>query len=203
VSPSDADAWRAALERPVEEAAIALLGARLHSRDGITLRIVETEAYGGVAEDAASHAHRGATPRTAAMFGPVARLYVYRSYGIHLCVNIVCHPRGAAGAVLLRAAEVTEGEELARQRRHAEDGPATMLASGPGRLGQALGVTLDHNGCDLLGSDPDWAYRIAGQPDPHKGAATVLTGARVGISRAAERPWRFWLGDSPAVSRPR
>ena len=96
---------------------MALLGARLRTADGIELMIVETEAYGGLGADEASHAHRGATARTEPMFGPVAHLYVYRSYGIHLCVNIVCHPHAGSGAVLLRAARVTKGEDLARQRR--------------------------------------------------------------------------------------
>ena len=118
-----------------------LLGALLVTPGPVVLRLVEVEAYGGTADhdDPASHAHRGRTARNGTMFGPPGHLYVYRSYGIHLCANVVCGPDGLAGGVLLRAAEVIEGEDLVRARR----GPRARgeLAAGPGRLGQALGLT--------------------------------------------------------------
>jgi DNA-3-methyladenine glycosylase len=154
-------------------------------------RIVETEAYGGT-DDPASHAFRR-TARSEIMFGRPGIAYVYFSYGMHWCLNVVTDPQGAAGAVLLRALEPREG--VALMRRRAGPLPDARLASGPGRLTRAMGVTKGHNGADLT----DGALYIAAG-GRRRGA--VVTGVRVGISSAADRPWRFGLAGSPALSRP-
>ena len=177
-------------------AAGLLLGAEL-SAGGVTIRIVEVEAYGGPGEgpwpDPASHAHRGPRPRNAVMFGPPGRLYTYRSHGIHVCANISCGPGSEAGAVLLRAGVVICGAEAARARR----GPSTApehLARGPGNLCAAMGITMEHNGLDV--SAPDSAVRLRMPRLP----ADASRGPRVGVSLAADRPWRLWLAGSPEVS---
>ena len=164
-------------------------------------RIVEVEAYEGQ-DDPASHAYRGPTPRTEVMFGPPGRLYVYFSYGVHWCANIVCHREGRAGAVLLRALEPLSGlEEMWAARPAAKR--ATDLMSGPGKLCAALAITKSHNGVDLL--DPASPVRLGppddadqGWPVPPQG---VVTGPRIGISRATERPWRFGLAGNAHLSR--
>lgn len=179
----------------VLDAAPLLLDALLthDSPEGlVSVRITEVEAYAGP-EDPASHAFRGPTPRTEVMFGPAGRLYVYRSHGLHWCANVVTGPVGTASALLLRGGEVVDGLGLARHRR----GPTIRdrdLARGPGRLCQALGITGAHGGVDLLGG----ALRLEGlgTAEPSR----VRTGPRVGVSRAAERPWRFWLVDEATVS---
>ena len=173
-----------------------LLGCTLSHRtpEGtVSVRLTEVEAYAGEA-DPASHAWRGRTPRNAVMFGPAGFLYVYFSYGMHFCGNVVVGVEGTASAVLLRAGEVVEGEELARARR----GPRVVtpgLARGPANLMQALGVDRRHDGAHLLGGGP--LALAAGRPAP---PGRVRCGPRVGVSRAADVPWRFWLADEPSVS---
>ncbi|MFC7449024.1 DNA-3-methyladenine glycosylase [Rhodococcus daqingensis] len=176
-------------------AARLVLGARL-SAGGVTVRVVEVEAYGsdeaGPWPDPAAHSYPGPTQRNAVMFGPAGRLYVYRSHGLHLCMNVSCAGVGTAGAVLLRAAEVLEGEDIVRRRRGA-DKRDRDLARGPGNLGQALGISLADNGTDLFATDSVIRLRL----DPMIDHAV---GPRVGVSRAAEWPWRIWDPTSPAVS---
>jgi DNA-3-methyladenine glycosylase len=157
------------------------------------LRLTEVEAYSGQGEDPASHAHRGPTPRAEIMFGPPGRLYVYFSYGVHWCANVVVGPEGRGSAVLLRAGEVVVGEELARSRRPAAR-VARDLARGPARLTQALGVGPDDRGRDLLSASSP--VRLHRGPAP----ATISSGPRVGISRATDLPWRFWVTGAPSVS---
>ncbi len=169
--------------KPVLEVAPRLLGATLRHA-GVTVRLTEVEAYNGP-DDPGSHAFRGPTKRNAVMFGAPGVFYVYRSMGLHFCANVVVGTDGDPAAVLLRAGEVVGGMELARQRRGTS---ATRdLARGPGRLGQALALTLDDNGTrpDLTFADdcPDFD-----------------TGPRVGLSRAADRPWRFWISGDQFVS---
>jgi DNA-3-methyladenine glycosylase len=161
-----------------------LLGSVI-TRAGVSIRLTEVEAYDG-ADDPASHAWRGRTPRNAVMFGPAGRLYVYFTYGMHHAANLVCGPVGTASAVLLRAGEVVDGTALAHERRGTDD--PSRLARGPGNLAQALGLTLADNGA-VNGSGFDW--EPAGRrPRP------IGNGPRVGVSRAADRPWRWWvLGD--------
>ena len=175
------------LRGPVAEVAPRLLGARF-THGGVTVRLTEVEAYGG-ADDPGSHAHRGPTPRNAAMFGPAGRLYVYFTYGMHHCGNVVCGAEGEACAVLLRAGEVVDGFEVARERR-----PRSTdrdLARGPARLCRALDLDLADDGLDL-------ATALV----PADLVATgVSTGPRVGLRHAPDRPWRFWLTDDPTVSR--
>jgi DNA-3-methyladenine glycosylase len=183
-----------------------LLGAVLSHRtpDGVVgLRITEVEAYGGVGEDPGSHAYRGRTPRTEVMFGPPGRLYVYFTYGMHWCANVVCGPPGSASAVLLRAGQVVEGRALAVARRPTarRDGD---LARGPARLTASLGVTGDHNGIDLVEPTSELWLDI----DEVRAAAVrqdvVRSGPRVGVSGpggdGAGFPWRFWLDGDPTVS---
>ncbi|HEV7208534.1 MAG TPA: DNA-3-methyladenine glycosylase [Mycobacteriales bacterium] len=171
------------LTGPVWEVAPGLLGALL-VHGGVTLRLTEVEAYNGEA-DPASHAARGRTPRTEAMYGPPGRLYVYFVYGRHWCANIVTGPAGAASAVLLRAGEVVDGAELAGARRG--DVPARELARGPARLARALGLTGADTGRPAV-------LQPAPTPLPH------ATGPRVGVGAGAETPWRFWLPGEPTVS---
>lgn len=166
---------------------------------GVTVRITEVEAYGGI-EDPASHAFTR-TPRSEIMYGPAYRLYVYRSYGIHFCANVVTGPTEIGAAVLLRAGEVVEGHELARFRR-GETPPErdVNLARGPGNLAQALGITLDDLGTDLLAAHDDRDFtgvRLGPEPRTRK---RTSAGPRVGVSKAADVPWRFWLEGDPTVS---
>jgi DNA-3-methyladenine glycosylase len=183
---------RAFYERGVVEVAQDLVGCVL--RHGETAGvIVETEAYHE--SEPACHAHVGLTGRTHILFGPPARAYVYRSYGIHALFNAVCEDEGVGAAVLIRALEPLEGLDLMRERRglqRAED-----LCSGPGKLTQALDIELDLNGSDLLGGP------IAIEP-PRPGweAPELLVGPRIGITKAAELPWRFCAAGSRSVSRP-
>ncbi|WP_099025352.1 DNA-3-methyladenine glycosylase [Mycolicibacterium palauense] len=177
-------------------AARRLLGATLVGR-GVCATIVEVEAYGGVPDgpwpDAAAHSYRGPSPRNRVMFGPAGRLYTYRSHGIHVCANVACGPDGTAAAVLVRAAAITAGEECARGRRG--PGPrAAALARGPGNLCAALGISLGDDGADLFDVHSD--IRLALGP----ATAEVEAGPRVGVSKAADRPWRFWLSGHPEVS---
>ena len=159
----------------------------------VTLRLTEVEAYSGEGQDPASHAHRGPTPRAEIMFGRPGRLYVYFSYGVHWCANVVVGPEGRGSAVLLRAGEVVVGEELARNRRPAAR-VARDLARGPARLTQALAIGPDDRGAYLL--DPASSVRLHHGPTP----SPVAAGPRVGISLATDLPWRFWEPDAPSVS---
>lgn len=176
-------------------AAHRLLGATLTAR-GVRALVVEVEAYGGVPDgpwpDAAAHSYRGRSPRNAVMFGPPGRLYTYRSHGIHVCANVSCGPDGTAAAVLLRAAALEEGTDVARARRGAAIRPVA-LARGPGNLCSALGIAMADNGIDLL--DPDSPVTVElNEPLP------AVSGPRVGVSQAADRPWRLWLAGRPEVS---
>ena len=178
-------------------AARRLLGARLRA-NGVTVRIVEVEAYRGV-EDPASHAFRGMTERNKVMFGPAGRLYVYRSYGIHTCMNVSAGPDGVGWAVLLRAGEVVAGHELALARREAlaRRGNAAnpdLLARGPGNLGAALGITLDDGDTDLLDQHSSIQLALPTMEEPFR------AGPRVGVSANADVPWRLWTPGSRAVS---
>ncbi|HXG77172.1 MAG TPA: DNA-3-methyladenine glycosylase [Gaiellaceae bacterium] len=180
----------ATLAGSVHEAARALLGWTLLV-DGAGGEIVETEAY--APDDPASHAFPGPRRRNATMFGPPGRLYVYRSYGLHWCANVVCGPEGVGSAVLLRALRPTAGLERMRARRGVADELA--LCSGPGRLTQALGITGEHDGLPL--DRPPFVLL------PPVGEPPVVAGPRVGIRKAAELPWRYAVSGSPYVSRPR
>jgi DNA-3-methyladenine glycosylase len=177
------------------EAAHRLLGATITSR-GVRAIIVEVEAYGGVPDgpwpDAAAHSYRGRNGRNAVMFGPPGRLYTYRSHGIHVCANVACGPDGMAAAVLLRAAAIEDGLDMAHARRG--DAVRTIaLARGPGNLCAALGITMADNGVDVFGTKSP--VRLALNE-----AHGAVTGPRVGISQAADRPWRLWLAGRPEVS---
>ncbi|WP_433598399.1 DNA-3-methyladenine glycosylase [Nocardia sp. CA-135953] len=184
-----------AVEPPA--AARRLLGSTLWSGP-VGVRIVEVEAYGGDPAgpwpDPASHSGRGRTKRNAVMFGPAGVLYVYLSYGMHMCVNVTSGPDGTASAVLIRSGEVIAGAETVRERRPAARTDVD-LARGPGNLGSALGITLSDYGTPLF--DPASPIRLVlnGAIDP----AEISDGPRVGVSSAADVPWRFWLA-SPAVS---
>ncbi|MDM4718559.1 DNA-3-methyladenine glycosylase [Micromonospora sp. WMMA1363] len=179
---------------PVVPAARGLLGARLCA-GGVSVRITEVEAYAGMAGDPPSHAHRGRTPRNAVMFGPAGRAYVYFTYGMHWCVNVVTGPDGEASAVLLRAGEVVEGLDVARARRSAVRRDAD-LARGPARLCAALGIDKSVYGRYLLGDGPA-RLRPAADPVP---AEAVSAGPRVGVTGAHDVPWRFWIAGDPTVS---
>ncbi|HSV46334.1 MAG TPA: DNA-3-methyladenine glycosylase [Ramlibacter sp.] len=172
-----------------DEVARALIGATLMV-DGAGGRIVETEAYDG--QDPASHSYAGPNARNASMFGPPGRAYVYRSYGIHWCLNFVCREAGHGAGVLIRALEPLQGIEKMRERRGMES--LRLLCAGPGRLGQALGITRALDGLRL--DQPPFQV-LAGD-----GGVQVVRGPRIGISKAAEQPWRFGLAGSPFVSRP-
>ncbi len=178
--------------RPATVVAPDLLGSVV-SCDGVSVRLTEVEAYAGVA-DPASHAFRGATARTAVMFGPPGRVYVYFVYGVHWAMNLVCERDGTAAACLLRAGEVVDGEEVARQRRGASVAQH-RLACGPGNLASALGVVGGMSGSALWAGPITWS--AAGV---RSSARQIATGPRVGVAAAAEHPWRFWLAGEPTVS---
>ena len=174
--------------RSVHDVAPDLIGVTLLV-DGIGGRIVEAEAYDH--EDPASHGYRGRTERNASMFGPPGHAYVYRSYGIHWCLNLVCEEEGVANAVLIRALEPTYGLDEMRRRRGVDD--PRLLCSGPGKLCQALGVTREHDGLPL--DRPPFELR------PREGHVEVVAGPRIGITRAAEFPWRYAETGSRYLSR--
>ena len=174
--------------RTEHEVAPDLIGATLLV-DGVGGRIVEVEAYDQ--EDPASHAYRGRTARNRTMFGPPGYAYVYRSYGIHWCLNLVCGDEGAPEAALIRALEPTAGLDEQRRRRGLEDERA--LCSGPGKLCQALGITREHDGLPL--DTPP--FRLEARPS----APEIVTGPRVGITRATELSWRYALAGSRFLSR--
>ena len=173
---------------PAPEAARALIGGRLLV-DDVGGTIVETEAYDRF--DPASHSFRGPTARNAPMFGPVGRAYVYRIYGLHWCLNIVCDAEASGSAVLIRALEPDRGLEVMQDRRGG--GRLADLCAGPGRLCQALGVTEALNDQPLC--EPPFTLAL-GQPEP------VIVGPRIGIRHGADTPWRFGRPGSPSLSRP-
>jgi DNA-3-methyladenine glycosylase len=200
-------------DRPAPEVAPALLGCVLahETPEGVVaVELTEVEAYAGEL-DPASHAYRGKTPRNAVMYGPPGYAYVYFTYGMHFCVNVVCLPAGTANAVLLRAGRVIAGEDLARRRRSArrlvpDDQtplrvlPARELARGPARLCQALAIDRAQNGLDFC--DPASPLRLSGAASgAGTGASrTISAGPRVGVSAGADTNWRFWVADEPTVS---
>ncbi|MDQ1712624.1 MAG: DNA-3-methyladenine glycosylase [Frankiaceae bacterium] len=185
---------RAFFERPVLDVARDLLGrdVAVESPQGtVVVRLSEVEAYRG-ADDMGSHAYRGKTTRNEVMFGEAGHVYVYFTYGMHWCMNLVCQERGEAAAVLLRAGRVIGGAEIATSRRPGSS--QRELARGPARLTKALGIDGDLNGADLVRGP----IRIQpGDPVPDD---VVRTGPRVGVARGGELPWRFWVDGDPTVS---
>lgn len=188
--------------RPTLEVARALLGKMLARRTDAGVAagvIVEVEAY-IAAVDAAAHGYGGPTPRTRSMFGPPGRAYVYRSYGMHFCLNVVTEPAGQAAAILIRALAPSRGLELMRERR----GPAISdrdLCRGPGRLCQALAITLGEDDADLCGPDPLnlWITETPGA-ESDSGGPSIASSPRIGISKAVDLPWRFYIPGSRYVS---
>lgn len=175
--------------RSVHEVAPDLIGVVL-TVNGVGGRIVEVEAYHHT--EPAAHSFRGLTPRNAVMFGPPGYLYVYRSYGIHWCMNFVCEPEGMAAAVLIRALEPTKGIETMRRRRGMDD--LRSLCSGPGKVCAALAITREHNGLAL--DAPPFTLQA------RKDMPRLAIGARIGITKAADLPWRYGDADSKFVSKP-
>lgn len=184
--------------RDARAVARALLGRVLVcdlTRTRVAGRIVEVEAYRG-ARDPASHAFRGPTPRNRVMFGPPGHAYVYFTYGMHHCLNVVCEREGAAAAVLVRALEPLTGEALMRRRRGVA--ARERLASGPGNVTRALALSREHDGSDLVRG----LLWIADEP-PRRGGRRVVSGTRIGIRDGADLPWRYWLAGHPCVTPPR
>jgi DNA-3-methyladenine glycosylase len=185
-------AWLDAPSAAIGDTARRLLGWHL-TANGVTLRLTEVEAYSGLGDDPASHAHRGRTNRNSVMFGPPGRLYVYQIYGMHFCANIVCSPEGEASAVLLRAAAVVDGLAVARLRRPGARGDHD-LAAGPAKLMQVLGLNKDANGTSVIdGAGPATLT-------PGEVPEAVLAGPRVGVTSAFDVRWRFWVANDPSVS---
>src|SRR4051794_37240770 len=180
---------RAFFDRSVHKVAPDLIGATFLV-DGVGGIIVEVEAYHHT--DPAAHSFRGETPRNAVMFGPPGFVYVYRSYGIHWCVNFVCEQEGSASAVLIRAIEPTFGLDEMRRRRGVED--VRALCSGPGKLTEAMGITIAHNAL-ALDAQPIELFGRSGDVE-------VVTGLRIGITKAVELPWRYGLKGSRFLSKP-
>jgi DNA-3-methyladenine glycosylase len=180
---------RAFFARSVHAVAPDLVGATL-LLDGVGGVIVEVEAYHHT--DPAAHSFRGKTARNAIMFGPPGYAYVYRSYGIHWCLNFVCEPEGSASAVLIRAIAPVQGIATMRRRRAFSN--ERLLCAGPGRLCQALGITYTHNGL-ALDRPPFELCSRSGNPE-------VTAGPRIGITKAAENPWRYGIKGSPYLSKP-
>ncbi|NBE93521.1 DNA-3-methyladenine glycosylase [Nonomuraea sp. KC401] len=220
---SSAPLPRSFFDRPSPEVAPDLLG-RVLVHGPVAVRLTEVEAYGGPGEDPAAHTYRGRTPRNAVMFGPPGHVYVYFTYGMHFCANLVCLPDGSGSAVLLRAGEVVAGLDVARARRMGGQASAgggrrvadRDLARGPARLTVALGLLREHNGIDAIrpGAQGDTEalstqdHRLTGVPhgsvimlegSPAEPAA-IRSGPRTGISTAKETPWRFWIDGDPTVS---
>jgi DNA-3-methyladenine glycosylase len=180
---------RTFFKRSVHEVAPDLIGVELLV-DGVGGRIVEVEAYHHT--DPAAHSYGGQTARNAVMFGPPGYVYVYQSYGIHWCVNFVCEPAGSAAAVLIRAIEPTTGLPTMRRRRGIADD--RLLCSGPGRVCEALKITREQNGLALDAPPFELFAR--------SGTVEVVTGPRIGITKAAEKPWRYGLKGSRYLSKP-
>jgi DNA-3-methyladenine glycosylase len=180
---------KAFFNRSVHEVAPDLIGTTLLF-GGVGGRLVEVEAYHHT--DPAAHSYHGPTPRNVVMFGPAGYAYVYRSYGIHWCLNFVCEPKGSAAAVLIRALEPTVG--LARMRRRRGLSDVRLLCSGPGRLCQALGITRADNG--LMLDEPPFELLA------RSGEVEIVTGPRIGLTKAVEKPWRYGLKDSRFLSKP-
>jgi DNA-3-methyladenine glycosylase len=178
--------------RPVNDVAAELVGCELRF-DGVGGVIVEVEAY--ERSEPACHAYVGVTPRTATIFGPPGRAYVYLSYGIHSCLNFVCEPEGEAGAVLIRALEPRWGLDEMRERRGRED--LRDLCSGPGKLTEALGIGLDMDRAPL--DEPPFEVRA---PDAEWAGVEIGRGPRIGITQAVELPWRYVASESRFLSRP-
>ena len=206
---------RAFFARPSVQVAPDLLGCVLEHQTAaglVAVELTEVEAYAGEA-DPASHAYRGKTRRNAVMYGPPGHAYVYFTYGMHFCVNVVCLPAGSASAVLLRAGTVTEGEDLARARRTRPRGvrgdgsprekeaqiASRDLARGPARLCQALGIDRSLDGADVCAAGSPLRVRWPGARRTDR-SAKIISGPRVGIARAAEVPWRFWIQGDATVS---
>ena len=184
----------AAFLAPSDQVARQLIGAILLV-NGIGGRIVETEAYDR--EDQASHSFAGPTARNASMFGPPGHVYVYRSYGIHWCLNLVCREAGHGAGVLVRAIEPLAGLEIMAARRGLQGGALAdprLLCAGPGRVAQALDIRREHDG---MGADAP-PFQLLAAPE----GAAVLVGPRIGISKAIDQPWRFGLAGSRYLSRP-
>ncbi len=209
---SSAPLPRAFFDRPSHEVAPELLGRVLVYGD-VAVRLTEVEAYGGPGEDPAAHTYRGKTPRNAVMFGPPGHLYVYFTYGMHFCANVVCMPEGHGSGVLMRAGEVVAGGNVARARRAGGKALADRdLARGPARLAVALGLLREHNGLDaiwegspqalnghgsLTGLPAGSVVLLAGRPPE---PAAIRSGPRTGVSTARDTPWRFWIEGDPTVS---
>jgi DNA-3-methyladenine glycosylase len=190
---------RSSFDRPAPQVAPALLGRVLEHRtpDGVvSVALTEVEAYAG-AVDPASHAYRGRTRRNAVMFGPPGHAYVYFTYGMHFCVNLVCLPAGTAEAVLLRAGAVIDGLPLARRRR-VTSRAGTDLARGPALLCQALAIDRTQDGADVC--DPASPLRILEAGPGGGGPRRVRSGPRVGVREGADVAWRFWIDGDPTVS---
>jgi DNA-3-methyladenine glycosylase len=187
--------WTKAPAAGIAATAQTLLGWEV-SANAVRIRLTEVEAYSGLGQDPASHAHRGRTPRNAVMFGPAGHAYTYFVFGVHWCLNVVCGDEGEAAAVLLRAGEVIAGAETARTRR----GGNTVhrdLARGPARLVTALGVTSAVNGTSMVdGSGPITITPPTRTVSP----ADIASGPRVGVASAHDVPWRFWVAGDPTVS---
>jgi DNA-3-methyladenine glycosylase len=181
----------------------ALLGCVLeHETDDGLVAVVlsEVEAYAG-SVDPASHSFRGMTGRNAVMFGPPGHAYVYFTYGMHFCANVVCSPPGVATGILLRAGQVVVGEELARQRRGFDEGKSPRdLARGPARLCQAMAINRSQDGEDLLDPSARLRLRAAAGHERVTEPVQIEAGPRVGVSQAADIPWRFWIAGDPTVS---
>ena len=184
---------RSFFARPALAVARDLLGCVISDGE-VAVRLTEVEAYSGL-QDPASHAFRGPTPRTQVMFGPPGHVYVYFTYGMHWCANLVCESDGTAAAVLLRAGEVVAGLDAARLRRKACRVDRD-LARGPARLAGALGLTGADSGADLCAADP-WLTVSNGSPVAD---GQVAVGPRVGVRSAADWPWRLWIAGDPTVS---
>jgi len=180
---------RSFFDRSVHEVAPDLIGASFLFK-GVGGVIVEVEAYHHT--DPAAHSYRGETPRNAVMFGPPGFAYVYRSYGIHWCVNFVCEAKGSASAVLLRAIQPTQGLAAMRRRRGMDD--ERLLCAGPGRICEALAITIAHNGLPLDRAP----FELRSRSEP----VEVASGPRIGITKAADLPWRYVLKGSRYLSKP-
>jgi DNA-3-methyladenine glycosylase len=199
--PTQGRLARAFFARPVLEVAPDLLGCTI-SHAGVTVRLTEVEAYDG-SIDPGSHAFGGLTPRTRVMFGEPGGLYIYFTYGMHYCANLVCGPVGTASAVLLRAGAVVEGLEVANSRRAGV--VDRDLARGPARLAMTLALGRNQNGIDVAATDSTFVVRKPmREPSPGPPRPVVRTGPRVGVSGpggdGAAYPWRFWLEGEPTVS---